>query len=542
MTLQDFVNKYGLDVSFEQMYQVQNKMKRVNNFLFEDTSHSEKQRYLDGLKYMLSAYMEKQINPTNIEKSATLEKLDFAQFIRDYEDAKKDEFIKSNSKRTRKAYENVGAQALDEVLEQAQSFNKSLIHLWADRIKQGVNLDDFRNATSQSNKNSLDVAVIAHKSLEKVINERTWKWRLNPLNWSRLREENKYMRELSNIIAPMKKEQKLTYDVTLGLYLEPVISLEKSESFEQFCQNVKTNNKTQNNDAKKDEQLSDTKQNELDITIDLENVDDNFEPALPVNDDDLFNLSVIDHQIELDDNEELPAFSFADEQNSKAQDKEKPINAEPQNKKSVQKTDSLPKPLNIDVVKELSRNQKAIKIIDTEVIDLLAKSDEIPTKKAETARKIRDSIQMLIGATWRSSGNMNKYATDMFKRVYGHLETSISQMSVKDKLVAAQKITDFMLHVYSPVGSDEKFSQYGDNYSIKKMDAEDIQTLTGCGENAKEILENVKVELGIQENVKVNSGVKENVMFLNNEFGEKSSVKSAKLDTKESPVQIKIKE
>ena len=68
MTPKDFVKKYGIGVSFEQMYALQDKMNRVNNFTLKDDviKYSDKKRYIDGLTYMLSAYILKETMPKNV--------------------------------------------------------------------------------------------------------------------------------------------------------------------------------------------------------------------------------------------------------------------------------------------------------------------------------------------------------------------------------------------------------------------------------------------------------------------------------------------
>jgi hypothetical protein len=159
MTPQEFVEKYEIGVSFEEMYRIRenakSKLKFAQSFLGDlkkEKYTKEQENYLGGLKFMLSKYMENKIAPNAVYSSATLEELDLAQFVRDYEDAKRSEFESSGSERKRRTHEHVGPQALDIVLEQLKSFNKNLIDLWAERIKLGVSLDPLREMVKEDGK------------------------------------------------------------------------------------------------------------------------------------------------------------------------------------------------------------------------------------------------------------------------------------------------------------------------------------------------------------------------------------------------------
>ena len=66
MTTQEFVEKYEIGVSFEEMYtireNIKSKLKFANSFLLgglkKEKYTKEQENYLDGLKFMLSKYME----------------------------------------------------------------------------------------------------------------------------------------------------------------------------------------------------------------------------------------------------------------------------------------------------------------------------------------------------------------------------------------------------------------------------------------------------------------------------------------------------
>ena len=272
MTTQEFVEKYEIGVSFEEMYSIRenakSKLRFAQSFLGDlknEKYTKEQENYLGGLKFMLSKYMENKIAPNAVYSSATLEELDLAQFVRDYEDAKRSEFESSGSERKRRTHEHVGPQALDIVLEQLKSFNKNLIDLWAERIKLGVSLDPLREMVKEDGNMEEDSAVvIGYKALEKVINERTWGWRINPLNWKRWYQENKLMTTLTEQLG---KFNNVFVEDTVNNYSGPVISQEKIEAFEQFSKTVieraKAKKTAQNNGAKKEINNSEEPKNEM---------------------------------------------------------------------------------------------------------------------------------------------------------------------------------------------------------------------------------------------------------------------------------------
>ena len=236
MTTQEFVEKYNIGMSFDEMYTHQRQLKIVKGFTSRGGERtSERKSFIEGLEYMLMRYLENQISPAGIGEPNTLDEFNLAQFVADYEDAKKDEFEKSGSTRERKPFEGAKDRAIDAVLEKAQAYNKSVVDIWAQSIKDGVDLDILRSATSGNDHKSREAAVIAHKAMEKVINERTWKWRI--FNLRRLIKENIYMSQLKAAVRDMDENR----DIILNQYSEPVISSKNLEALENFRQNVKGN-------------------------------------------------------------------------------------------------------------------------------------------------------------------------------------------------------------------------------------------------------------------------------------------------------------
>ena len=134
--------------------------------------------------------------------------------------------------------------------------------------------------------------------------------------------------------------------------------------------------------------------------------------------------------------------------------------------------------------------------------------------------------------TWMHPEKMGDYANTIFTFVYNKINTDISEMTIGDKLVATQEIIDIAFNSFTPVATDPKLARYGDNYCIRSMDAEEIQGLTGYKGDVEELMNNVKVGLGI---IKEKKEEKEHVEFLNGEFKEEVGDKAQKIEEIKAP-------
>lgn len=174
MTLDEFLKKYDIGTSFEEMYTVQAKLDRVNNFTFKKEAYtSDRRTYLEGLRYMFLKYVENKIDPKKFDHGCT-EDISIVQFMRDYEEAKQDEFVKSGSKRERQPYEGMETQALNMMYRLSLKFNRSLDAIWADLIRNGADLEKFRSVTIEAEKSDLikrgyDLSSVAKSPAKQVI-------------------------------------------------------------------------------------------------------------------------------------------------------------------------------------------------------------------------------------------------------------------------------------------------------------------------------------------------------------------------------------
>ena len=544
MTTQEFVEKYNIGTTFEKMYEAQYKANKMKNFTFKDEYFvSDKNTYLEGLRYMLSAYIANKINPKNIDIGVDQE-FNFIEFFRDYEDAKRDEFKKSGSTRERKPFEGARDEALNTMIRSLRAFNKSTINVWAEAIKNGAHLDSFREATivageaylnvdrkpitkaalatktkdimeagiaiedfngvtaekvKELNKRSDMLTYAVYAALKQVRESRSFWWKIWYPNWSRNSEEKALMKELEarlNIIGAVQKDL---------LYNQCEINVVDEEKIYYFYEYVK------------DPDLADELNfNSEDLNEHIENSDLvdglNFnveeiknENSFELDNDDLGFINDLSNNNELNLGEQKKHQS-----KNKANDKPKKAEKNEESlKKATKKTD----------VKTLYVTNK--KDITTKFVNMLVKSGLDNENNNRIAASLYQNLLPYINDTWTNPNNMQVDAKNMFKFVYNHLNNDIHKMNVGDKLVAAQRMTDLTLNTFSPVAADPKLARYGDNFAIKSMDDEDIQKLTGCDENVESLMNEVKTELGI---------FKENIHFKDDIFNESSVGKIEKIE------------
>ena len=134
----------------------------------------------------------------------------------------------------------------------------------------------------------------------------------------------------------------------------------------------------------------------------------------------------------------------------------------------------------------------------------------IQSQIIESIRNIWDNINANPDAD--KNAIMEQGAKDTFKTTYDIINMCGIE-STKDRLVAAQKITDLMMKNYSPAAFDSEYAKYADNYYMKNASDEEIQRLTGYDIiSGGEIIEDAKVDLGIaKEHVKFDDTLDSNV-------------------------------
>jgi hypothetical protein len=199
------------------------------------------------------------------------------------------------------------------------------------------------------------------------------------------------------------------------------------------------------------------------------------------------------------------------------------------NKPESRRTDTI-KATNKINSKNLLKTSKDIVL--EEFVDTLVAADMDENNKMVMCKSIHQDLVLKMDNTWMHPEKMGDYANTIFTSVYNKINTDVSEMTIGDKLVATQEIIDIAFNSFTPVATDPKLARYGDNYCMRYMDAEDIQKLTGYKGDVDELMNNVKIGLGI---IKEKKEEKEHVEFLNGEFKEEVGDKAQKIEEIKAP-------
>ena len=202
-----FQDTYGFSEEFETMDARVRSSKLAYkhlpslNAMTEEMS-AEGKEYLNGLMNMLNQYIETRLTPVGAETSKiySLEGVDVMGLITDYE---KVISLKNDGNKSRQPYEGIEDKILQVAETITKDLNKPLVDIWADRIKSGTyNLNDLREHTKTlGGIGGVGVAKNAYminKALEKISDERTLGWKLQPWHWFRMLTEYLYKRELTS--------------------------------------------------------------------------------------------------------------------------------------------------------------------------------------------------------------------------------------------------------------------------------------------------------------------------------------------------------
>lgn len=237
------------------------------------------------------------------------------------------------------------------------------------------------------------------------------------------------------------------------------------------------------------------------------------------------------------------------------EEKKKLANSEPQKQhenqelqrdkevNNVAKKVDFKKPTSLVEMKKIFSNSAVAKSTKEQLMAAMEKATNASADKKNKADSIYRTLGSMISDTWTNKNEMHTHAIDIFKRAYDKIGRELEGMTEKDKIVAAQQMTDIILNTYSPVASDKNLSndeiaaQYGNNYAIRKMDIEAMQKFMDYNGDMNELLTEVKSELGIDaskpEEQKQEEKMPEKVEFRPNTFNENNADKSEKVDVLE---------
>ena len=319
----------------------------------------------------------------------------------------------------------------------------------------------------------------------------------------------------------------------------------KSENIEVKPENVELNpdeNEIKAEDI--DRQAENLLRVSLDTSLDLDGANIELGDDALASEDNLFELDnrydINGESFELDNEDnpladvnfqeepqvEIPELDAAELERIKLQADNKVMK---KNKPESRRTDTI-KATNRINSKNLLKTSKDIVL--EEFVDTLVAADMDENNKMIMCKSIHQDLVLKMDNTWMHPEKMGDYAKTIFTSVYKKINTDVSGMTIGDKLVATQEIIDIAFNSFTPVATDPKLARYGDNYCMRYMDAEDIQKLTGYKGDVDELMNNVKVGLGI---IKEKKEEKEHVEFLNGEFKEEVGDKAQKIEEIKAP-------
>ena len=519
-----FNKKYNVNFSISDHYDFNKKMNAIDDFVFDANSKNAALNiYVDTLASALSDHLE---NISNIKEGRlyTSSDISIGDFIEDFDRLMQakfaDEAVETKTLNTHKPLEGSTYSAIaNAVWNRVKHFDKPTPDVWADNIVNGnLTLEDIKkvvdpagerlsgeyNASWDSSMKSDYLNVLmAKQALDKVIAGRSFWWKVWPGNWGQWYRETQYSKQLENDLVKYNLLDNAPDEADTKEVTEKSMISGAKNKLNEFLKEKAAANKTAP-DAIKEEPTYEKSSDEAEMMLDEKSPEEveEYLDQKAKNED-----KMIDEIIKREEQAKL------NEQMKEAARKEAIKN--------------IKKPTNIAEMRKLFADKKLAKNIKDQFVELMAKATNSAAGKEARANTTFSSLGMMITETWTAQNTMHAQAIKFFKVAYNSIKNDTPDMSVGEKLVAAQKMTDIMLGTYSPSASDPKLAQYGDNYGVQKLDNNDIKELTGYEGDVNELMTNVKVELGL---------AKSKVQFADGEFTDGTVTKTEKVEEKKQDV------
>lgn len=212
MTREEFREKYGIKATFEDMQKVSGFLKYSGEAMVPTsaTKSVAQMQYTMNLKFMFRKFMEVQAS------------LKDREFIKDSRDIKLEDFVKDfesvmsaeSPNEERKPYEGLEFEAIDTIKETAKEYTEEIETIIKNDIKRGAPLSNYskktapiaENAGYDARREHKNAVCTMYKAMKQVIGERTWRDRINPLNWFGMIAENLYMRNLKKQVKDIARK------------------------------------------------------------------------------------------------------------------------------------------------------------------------------------------------------------------------------------------------------------------------------------------------------------------------------------------------
>ena len=493
--LKEFNKKYTLNYSISEHYDFKKKMKTLSNFAMNaDYANADLNLYVETLTDALSAKLE---SISKIESGRLYRPVDFSigDFIESFDKLMQakfaDEAKENKTPNTHKPLEGATYAAVaNAVWKQVKRFDKPTPDIWAESMLRGnLTLEDIKSVLDPAkermlhgNNEEVDYSELsdyfnvymAKQALDKVTEKRSFWWKAWPGNWRQWYRESQYAEQLGNDLLSYNLLGNVPDEEDLKELTERSMIGGAKDKLNTFLKEKKAAEKNVSEEIEEEHYLIEENEEEMD----LDQMQATFEK----------NLLNIDDEID-------------------AQDQI-----------------TFPKPKNRADVKHLLLNKELTKEVKDRFEGILSKASNESTESR--VDNIFSDLGLALGNTWL--GDIQSQAIVFFRKTYTTIQDKTPGMNVAEKLVAAQKMTDIMLNIYSPIASKpELAAQYGDKFAVQKMSNNNIQELTGYEGNVEELMNDVKIRLGLPAKTKVE---------FNDEFKESSVDKSHKIEEKKQDV------
>lgn len=491
-TLQEIITKfqsdYGINFDLDKLVNDSRRLNYVEDVLMETNVGNDAGTYKSVLRELLRSYMENKIGIASGKTDFDASNLDLVKFVKDYEEmmaARNEESEKKNP--NRKEYEGLRDTILLTGMDVLEAYDKPLTDIWADKVLKGkISFEEFSAfADGESQYVNENYSKPAHDALKS---------------------------RADNVFLAAKAMEKIWEGRSIFWIIRHPVMAVRDYNYKKTLNDIAQNLFTQK-----------------DYTYPQTNV--------------YSYTSMVGHVFDKMKND-AEAKRIAKEQRAEKK-------AERQKNMSVQKEEE-PK-ITIDMLlqkkaktwkdsDELRRNESVKEAFKDGIANILGKcTDE--NAKISLADNAYTTMAHIADTFWdqfntatddkKKETMVQERAKSEFERAYKIID-SAPGMSTAEKLVAAQKITNLILVTVTPVASDDKYAPYADNYFLKNVTAETIQNLTGVNENAQDILNEARFELGIDNKLQLNLG---DVVNEKQDVNKSEEVKEQELPVKKSVIE-----
>lgn len=497
----EFNGRFGLNFDLYTEYTGAMAIGAIDDFAFDSTrEQTEQNAYVDTLSAALSVYLNQKMQKIELgnERSYDLSDLSLGEFIDGF-----DKVIKGirtdDAEKENQTYEHTpyAGQTLEQVARVARSrvngINKPLSNVWAKQIRKGkLAPEQLRTVTDASisalngvnsenytkdNEKDLSNVLLAKEAMEKAIKSRSVFSYLNPANWGPYYRETQYKNALNNQIREFSQRNLPIAAVTASINHNIL-----DNAFHALDSYVATHNVPAPKKAGG-------------VREPLQNV--NLEKA-PKKD----AVKKLDPKTE-----------------KKKLDNEK--KAEEAKLKAIRSRKSEGKIKSADEANQLMRGSDVAEDVKGEIETYLEKSNAFMKRIVFSA--LNTNLQTAVSNGWRDFSNasnseqkfaaMQNFAFKVFEEAFYCMAYDIDDLSMPEKLAAAQKIANLTLESYTPADKDSKYAEFSDNYFMKNAPTERFKTLAGKVDfqgNLDDLIRDTKVELGLEKAAMPLPGLSEN--------------------------------